>query len=46
MRKLLKGLITFWTQNPDALVRDTRADIRQREDVEAARKRRPKGRRV
>ena len=44
MRKLLKGLITFWTENLDALVRDTRADIHQREDVEATRNRRPKGR--
>jgi hypothetical protein len=39
MRKLLKRLITFCSQNLDALVRDDRADIRQLEDVEATRKR-------
>ena len=39
MRKLLKRLMTFCSQNLDSLVRDDRAGIRQREDVEAARKR-------
>jgi len=37
MRKLLKRLITFCSQNLQALVRDDRADIRQLEDVEATR---------
>lgn len=39
MPKLLKRLITFRSQNLEALVRDDQADIRQLEDVEAMRKR-------
>ena len=39
MQRLLKHLLTFWTQNRRALVRDNRADLRQLKDAEAARKR-------
>ena len=39
MPKLLKRLITFWSENLEALVRDDRAEIRQFKDDDAARKR-------
>jgi hypothetical protein len=39
MQKLLKRLITFWSQNLVAWVRDDRAHIRQLKDEDAARKR-------
>ncbi len=39
MPKLLKRLITFWSENLEALVRDDLAEIRQSKDDNAAPKR-------